>query len=418
MRYSQKEYKNWNPIFNLVVKIVREYKKVFYYMNSTSFEEILKILDNEEYNNIFEPLQVNQHGSLLLIRYGLAEMQKGMWEDPKSIYRECRSVVIDIDKEELVIAPFMKFFNLNEVEENKIERIMEEYEESEPEIVDKLDGSMQCASIYNGEVFMSGSMSIHPANSWRLRDSYEFLTDNYKIMIKNHPEYTFIFEFISLRDAHVVKYQKEDEGLYLIGMRDKRDGSLMWRNAMSVIAERYNVPLAQEEEITLPDLLEKMKTLKSCEKEGWVIRFYLNHPIKIKCDDYVQIHRLLDKYSSVNVVIQNVAEDRIDDMMSKIPDAHKEKLQKIVDRILNWKENKERGINMMYKAAPKGSTKEFMIWVDQNCPSDLAGYIKAEYLGKPYNLLKNKVGGYKKGKDLGLIFFNYEEVQSEKANNI
>ena len=46
----------------------------------------------------------------------------------------------------------------------------------------------------------------------------------YERMLREYPNITFVFEYISLKDTHVVKYTKEQEGLYLIGMRSNLTG--------------------------------------------------------------------------------------------------------------------------------------------------------------------------------------------------
>ena len=83
---------NWNPVFNIVMNIKKDYINKFN-DNNMDFKTWLEKLNKEEYNNIFSCLQLNQDGNILLIRYGLDEMQKGMWDNPNSIYRECRSIV-------------------------------------------------------------------------------------------------------------------------------------------------------------------------------------------------------------------------------------------------------------------------------------------------------------------------------------
>ena len=99
---------NWNPVFNIVMNIKKDYINKFN-DNNMNFKTWLEKLNKEEYNNIFSCLQLNQDGNILLIRYGLDEMQKGMWDNPNSIYRECRSIVIDLENEELVLSTLLRF---------------------------------------------------------------------------------------------------------------------------------------------------------------------------------------------------------------------------------------------------------------------------------------------------------------------
>ena len=90
--------------------------------------------------NSVQPVMVNT--KLLLKTSGMQIMD---------FFLECRSVVINLKTEEIVIAPFKKFRNLNECPENDIKVVTEEIKNAKTvEITNKLDGSMQCVRWYNG----------------------------------------------------------------------------------------------------------------------------------------------------------------------------------------------------------------------------------------------------------------------------
>lgn len=391
----------WNPVYNLIMKIKEDYYNKFH-DNEKDFKVWLEKLNNKKYNDIFNSLQTNQKDNYLLIRYGIAEMQEGMWEDENSIYRECRSLVIDLEKEEIVTCPFRKFFNLNEVKENNIDTIKKDIEKAKIfEITNKLDGSMQCARWYNNNIFMNGSMALDKNASFRLEEGISMLNDNYKRMIKENQDYTFIFEYISLKDVHVVLYNKSQEGLYLIGIRNCYTGEELSYANIKRFSKKYNVPMTNIESISFGEMLSQMKTYKSSDKEGWVLNID-GHKVKVKCDDYVQLHRILDKYASVNVIIKNIADDKFDDMMSKIPDNYKDRILSIANKIIEYRDNTLNRIDKYYKLAPKESRKEFMIWVTNNCPKSIQGYVRNIYLNKPNNVLMKGYCGYKKLKDMDI----------------
>ena len=93
---SREQY-NWNPVFNIVMNVKDAYNEHFK-DGLLNLERWLEKLDMKEFNEFFDCLQINQDNDLVLIRYGLAEVQNGMWQDEESPYREARSVVIDIRK--------------------------------------------------------------------------------------------------------------------------------------------------------------------------------------------------------------------------------------------------------------------------------------------------------------------------------
>ena len=71
-------------------------------------------LNNPEYIELIKPLQLIEHKGLLLIRYGnYADVFGGeddvtpdeFWDKYDGFYLECRSVVIDIKENRLVVSP-------------------------------------------------------------------------------------------------------------------------------------------------------------------------------------------------------------------------------------------------------------------------------------------------------------------------
>ncbi len=396
---------NWNPVFNLAMQIKSDYKDKFGSIDTVRFEDWLSRLDNKEYNNIFCHLKVKQHNNFILIRYSMDEMHESMWTNPESIYRECRSIVIDVVNEQLVIAPFRKFFNLNEVEENKLENVLNEIKNAKSiEITDKLDGSMQNARYYNGEIYISGSMAIDRNSSWRLEDGYSKLTEYHKKMIIDNPNFTFIFEYISIKDAHVVNYLPEQEDMYLIGMRNVLTGRQLSYNEVQQYASMYKVPMTKIENRSFEEIMQDVKRLKSSEKEGWVLNID-GHMIKIKCDDYVNLHRALSKFSSVNAIIKSIADGMYDDLISKVPYNYKQRINCVARLIYDYMKNMNQKIEAYYSIAPKEDKKVYMIWVTENCPKEVQGYLRQKYLNGEYHVLKtcyvNSIK-YKKISEMGL----------------
>lgn len=401
------EYKNeflWNPVYKIIMDIKYHYFNKFGNFGNYNLKEWLQKLNKEEYNNIFKCLQINQYNYEILIRYGIADMQQSMWTDKNSIYRECRSIVIDIKYDNIIVAPFRKFFNLeeSEVEENKLANIQKELANAKiVEYSDKKDGSMQSARWYNGEIKMYGSMALKSEDSWRLADGYSRLTDNHKQFIQEHKEYTIIFEYISLADAHVVKYKKEDEGLYLIGMRNVYTGQELTYAQLMELARTWNIPVITIENTTLEQILQDCRKFKSHEKEGWVINID-GHKIKLKCDSYVQLHRILDYLSSINVIIKSIADNTFDDLKSKVPDAYQQRVIDIANQVFLYIDNMKNHTEYYYNLAPKEDKKQFMIWIDNNVPTEFRKYVRNKYLGVELNFLKSHSNSYKKAKEIGI----------------
>lgn len=426
-----KEIKNWNPVLKKIIEIKNEYIKRFGDVNCgmkdgiTCLERWVSELENQEYITLINPLQLTQFNDLLLVRYGKYSDVFGgeedvtydeFWDVYDGFYMECRSVVINVKTEELVLTPFRKFRNLNECEENSLENITDRIKNAKcVEFSNKLDGSMQSATYYNGEYIMAGSMALDVDNSWRLADGYRMLDDRYKKLLYDCDWYTFIFEYISMKDAHVVNYTKEQEGLYLIGARDIRDGSELSYADIIEIAKEYNIPTTEVYDKTLDQVMKDLSVYKSSEKEGFVVNID-GYKVKIKCDDYVNIHRVLSAISSINLIIKNIADDTFDDMLSKIPQSYRDRVLKVADVIFKYIHETDNTVRGYIELAPKESKRDFMIYVNENVPKDLQSYCRELYLGHEVNYIKSHSNTncphYKRLNEMGIT--NYTDLFREE----
>lgn len=343
----------WNPVFNFAMDIkkryIQQFGKVEYKTYIVEEKEvscleywITKLADEKAMQKI-QYLEINQDKEKVLIRYGKFSSAgdgqyeitaNDLWNADNGFFLECRSVVINLEKEEIVIAPFRKFRNLNECPENDIKVVTEEIKNAKSvEITNKLDGSMQCVHWYDGKIFMTGSQALSLEKSWRLADGFKMLDGRNKCMALNNPNLTFIYEYISLADAHVVKYTKEQEGLYLIGIRDVTTGKQFPYKKVQEYATRYGVPMTEIYDKSFSEIIEEVKTIKSEEQEGFVVNID-GHMIKVKGDDYIKIHRVLSQISSINLIIESVAENKVDDLIGKVPEAYRERVR-IIERIVH-----------------------------------------------------------------------------------
>lgn len=428
----------WNPVYNMVIEIKRLYIEKFETIdyNTYSFkdkngikqewsclEKWVNDINIKSYNDLIIPLQVNQLGTMLLIRYGRYSdvfdgqndiTNENFWDLYDGFYKECRSIVIDVESEEIILSPFKKFRNLDEGEENKSELILEKMKNAKCiEITNKLDGSMQSGRFCNDKIIMSGSQAIDKNNSWRLLDGYNILTSqcNYVNMLKENSEYTFIFEYITLRDAHVVNYKKDDEGLYLLGMRNVYTGEQLSYNEVKTFAVKYLVKMTQIFNKTFDEVIADTKKYKSHEMEGFVMNID-GHLVKIKCDDYVQIHKVLSNISSINLIIKHIADNTFDDLVSKVPESYKWRVLKVANLVFDYIKNTDKFVNQYFIEAPKVSKKDFMIWIDANVPKEVRGYVRCKYLEKDINYIRGgneQSPSYKKLKEMG-IDENYSAI--------
>ena len=330
--------------------------------------------------------------------------REAYWSEHDGFYRECRSLVIDLTHEKMVLTPFRKFFNIGELAENSEDKIREEITNAKlVEITEKYDGSMQSARWYRGQLYMSGSESITLEQSWRLQIGRQMIESqpNYVEMIKSLGECTFIFELISMQDPHVVRYSPDQEGMYLIGIRNTLTGMQYPYREVNRVAEKYGVKTSPVLEMTLDKVIDSCKKLKAEEHEGYVINIFDNnfnsHMVKIKGDDYVAIHSVLSKIISPNTVIRSLADGTYDDLCAKLPVVYKSQCEQTAEQIKEYINIMESSLRRFYRQSPTKERKQFAIWVNSNnnTPKPIRKYLMMRYDGKPINFLKKHDSGYK-----------------------
>lgn len=157
--------------------------------------------------------------------------------------------------------------------------------------------------------------------------------------------------------------------------------------------------------------MSELDDKKSDEAEGFVVNID-GFKVKIKYNDYTYIHKALSKLSSINLVIRSIADDKYDDLLSKLPIAYHKNVKKVSNIVFNYIKETRNKIREYYNAAPKNSKKDFMLYVDRNVPKQYKGYCRDMYYGKDFNVIKSheetQCPHYKKLKDMGVE--NYNEL--------
>ena len=333
------------------------------------------------------------------------------WNLYDGLYKECRSVVIDIVNKCIVLAPQAKFFNVNENEEWSYDSIKNKIKNANRvEITNKLDGSNQNYRWYNGEIVGAGSSAIDKNESWRLQKGYDLLTLSHKAMMRDYKDYTFMYEFISPDNIIVVNYTKEQEGLYLFGMRNVNTGQELSYSEVLKIASEYGIKTTEMYNDSFDDVMGKLDDYSSNDKEGWVIGVIDNDgnifKAKLKVNDYVLMHKALSKLISPNAIIKAIAENKWDDFYSKFPIAYRENANEIKTIVFKYINYMSQIVNDYYSLAKQecnyNDKREFMLWCNTNIPKRYRGYVISKYNKKENNFLIKGSMGYKKLKELVL----------------
>lgn len=396
---------SWNPVLDFFVEVKNNFIKTCgkdklwnYGYNYNDFDNCLSYwvwtLGNHRhrkrhyYNDVIKSLWLNESMGMLLIKYNDLDID---WDAHDGFYRECRSVVINVLDNELILTPFRKFFNINEREETQLHIVQEKIENAvKVEITDKLDGSMCSCRWYRGEVIISGSQALDMSKSYRLENYYHWMHQhkNAVQMLKNYDNFTFIFEGVFPDDVHIVQYDEQMFGLHLLGMRQVDNGIELPYKDVVEIAEKYDVPHVKIFDMTFEEAYQDAINdgRKANEGEGYVIDID-GQKYKLKYNDYVMLHHALCKMISPNAIIAAIREGRWDDFYSKIPVAYQPQAKEKADNIYKYIQMFDECVNEWLNSINKvidcsNDRKTFMIIVDKVVPKRYQGSVRAKFLGQ------------------------------------
>ena len=333
---------------------------------------------------------IAQVGPEILIKYNmisacnpcsLMELTPAMlFEIYHGILRECRGTVINLETRELVTAPFRKFANMNEWEETKQENIMQMMEHaSVVEYSNKLDGSLIIARAVNGEVRLFSSGNISEEIAVQIGWAKSHLTEAHKRFLLDHEDYTCMFELIDPRESHVVPINRP-AGIYLLGMRDIRNGSLRHYYEVIGLAAEYGIPATHLFDKTFAEILEMVKTESHNDIEGFVVNID-GYRVKIKCEDYLAFQRVRNNFTH-NDLIPLFLSESIDDAFSYMTDVDREYYSGLLAELLDIRQKIFAYVDNALNNNPTDNRKDFAFWVKANCHKKLRGFVLAKYSGK------------------------------------
>lgn len=423
MNFHFKKEFLWHPLYEYVMTVKRKYIQSYTLLNNEPCPENYNFNDwlnrvfeawenitpklNEKLSKIFDPLQITCYDHYVLFKYkGFIELSDdydlgSFFELYNGLYRECRSCVFDIKNDEIALASLAKFKNYGEDDGDwSPKNIRSKYNFAHSIfITNKLDGSYQQYRYIADEdrILGSGSQALDPVESWRLAAGYKLLSDGQKELIKDYPDYTFIFEYISPKNPIVVKYDESQEGLYLLAARDVKDGKEVSFDILSDMAEEYDSKITQwYYTATLFSVLADTDNYLSSEKEGWVVDMVDGHKnhfrCKIKTESYLMMHKILPRKVSPNAVVQAIHENILDDFLANVPEAYKEIINDYKNNVLLYLKLMQKRIDFYLQNMNKfslDSRKEKMLWIQNNPPKIFRSYLRNEVLGEKNDFLKH-----------------------------
>ena len=234
--------------------------------------------------------------------------------------------------------PFEKFPNYgsNEIEGYEDDINFDKIES----ITEKLDGSLGISYFFNDEIRFAtkGSFTSEQATKatelWRERHAmYENLEKYYDAPA------TFLVEIIYPENRIVVNY-KDREELVLIGVNRLLPHAHTVEYSYKALKHEsdwlHMKLVTKYDELTLEQILEQKKSLPANE-EGWIVKFLNGKRLKIKGEQYLNVHRIKHGLSE-KAKYKAWSEDKLDEYIMMLPEEFRgelEEFKKDLDGVFN-----------------------------------------------------------------------------------
>ncbi len=272
-------------------------------------------------------IRVVQHPTepYLLFNYTEKAVFEGIWN---AVEQAARGIIFDYQSGELVALPFQKFWNLEERPETSLVHLPD----APCEITAKLDGSL-------GILYwtLDGQPTIATRGSFTSEQAV-WATQFFrrKAPRVRDEDATYLFEIIYPQNRVVLDYGKE-ENLYLIGAKDRISGFDYPHEWLQNAGDRLGFPVVERWQMErLVDLLPLARERKGIE--GWVARFPDGFRVKLKTEEYLQLHRLISHLTPQHVRdLLLVSQDAWQSYLESLPDEFqglaKGMAQKMLDQV-------------------------------------------------------------------------------------
>jgi RNA ligase len=253
---------------------------------------------------------------------------EGLWDE---ITLSCRGLITEDTTGKILVRPFKKFFNYEEVVDKDVIPSKGDY----VYVQEKMDGSLGILFNYDNQWIMATRGSF---TSDQAIKGLEILKSKY-ILDTFEPSVAYLCEIIYPENRIVVDYKKE-KIMFLSatinwgfnGWKESDDSELHWTTAcayfrMSGIKKSDIVKTEQHFNFS-DELYKSLKEKNENNKEGFVLRFHPgNFRMKIKFEEYVRLHKIMTNLSTTAVweVLSNGGS--MDELLKDVPDEFYEKIK-------------------------------------------------------------------------------------------
>lgn len=363
-----------------------------------TYEECLEICSKEE-SAFYESKMVVNGFNVSVFNYRLAQYKDfvtPLETKPDVKAFEMRGLTFVFNEDGSIFNRYIlleKFFNINQVPESMYS-IVKNYKIKF--VNNKEDGSIASfIKLPNGKIVGKSKMGFDNDQANSINRIYKTNPDIKKFVdwsLDN--DYVAIFEYVAPHNRIVLKYSTEE--LILLRLRDNKTGKhIDIRDHIDKLGSIKVAPF-EDDFKDLDDLIEVVA--KQVDKEGCIVTaededgrdFFF----KLKTPWYMALHGLLtDDIYKENIIIDNILDDKIDDMLGQIPEDEKEaheRINKIIGVVKKALSDKTEEIKKSYKIfVDMGENRrDYAIAYRKKDPN--FGYVMAMTKGiSPYELSKD-----------------------------
>lgn len=322
-----------------------------------SYEQALELCSSEE-SPFYESKMVVEGFNVSVFNYRLAQYKdfsNPIPEKPELKGYEMRGLTFVFNEDGTLFNRYVlleKFFNLNQVPES-LYSIVKNYKIKY--VNNKEDGSIASfVKLPNGKIVGKSKMGFDNDQANGINRIYKTNKE-----IKSLVDWALnnniiaIFEYVAPTNRIVLRYPGEE--LILLRFRDNDTGKhIDIREHLDKVGNIRVAPF--EDDIQDLDQLVEL-TATQVDKEGSIVTCEDEHGrdffFKLKTPWYMALHGLLtDDIYKENIIIDNILDDKIDDILGQIPEEEKEtheRINKIISVVKKSLSDKTEDINKSYK---------------------------------------------------------------------
>ncbi|MRX72789.1 hypothetical protein GJU40_11595 [Bacillus lacus] len=300
-----------------------------------------------------------EHPHIIILNYTENATYEKRWND---ITLNCRGLILNEITGEIVARPFPKFFNFGELPE--LEHDIPFHES--PEFTIKHDGSLGICYRIDNKLYWStrGSFESEQAKA------AQAIWDSRYSSVTIPSELTLLVEIIDPSTRVVVDYEGVSDFI-IIGAINRFTGHDYHYNELKQLGDLLGMKVTEQIQLTVEEALQLKETIHH-NSEGWVLRWSNGRRLKVKGNNYLDIHRIAYGLSQ-KIKTQYWAEGEIEELIVKMPEEFRKEIELFQSTLDHQLAVLAEEVENQLTLAKDNSSdrKSFAIYVNREVPQEL-----------------------------------------------